>query len=219
MSDCAPAKEEGECEATKLLRRCGVDRRALCTGLRAALGGEEASHRFRPGEPESRTGTETRQLDLCSRDLTRMAAEGKLDPLIGREVELERVIQILSRRTKHNPVLIGEPGVGKTAVAEGLALAISEGSVPSHLQHKRVCALDLSAIILMACMSRNRRLFGKAFIGLEFRETKVPVKKGKILTPRSAKGNYIDTYSSVIDFILTAVPLIFPVLMRILDHL
>ena len=80
-------------------------------------------------------------------------------------------------------------------------------------------ALYLSAIILMACMSRNRRLFGKAFIGLEFRETKVPVKKGKILTPRSAKGNYIDTYSSVIDFILTAVPLIFPVLMGILDHL
>ncbi len=80
-------------------------------------------------------------------------------------------------------------------------------------------ALYLSAIILMACMSRNRRLFGKAFIGLEFRETKVPVKKGKILTPRSAKGNYIDTYSSVIDFILTAVPLIFPLLMGILDRL
>jgi len=139
--------EEGDCQALKLLRRCGVDRRELCAGLRAALGDEETAHRFRTREPDSRTGTETRQLDLCSRDLTRLAGEGKLDPLIGREKELERVIQILSRRTKHNPVLIGEPGVGKTAVAEGLALAISAGTVPPHLRGKRVCALDLSAMV------------------------------------------------------------------------
>ena len=139
--------EEGECQAVKLLKTCGVEKRTLYTALRASLGGEESSPRFRPREGENRGYTDTRQLDVCSRDLTRMAAEGKLDPLIGREDTLERVIQILSRRTKHNPVLIGEPGVGKTAVAEGLALAISEGRVPSHLQHKRVCALDLSAMV------------------------------------------------------------------------
>ena len=139
--------EEGECQARKLLKRCGVDRRGLYTGLRASLGGDEASPRFRPREADSRTYSETRQLDQCSRDLTKLAAEGKLDPLIGREGELERVIQILSRRTKHNPVLIGEPGVGKTAVAEGLALAIHEGRVPPHLHSKRVCALDLSAMV------------------------------------------------------------------------
>ena len=139
--------EEKDCQAAKLLKSCGVEKRALYTALHASLGGEESSPRFRPREGENRGYTDTRQLDVCSRDLTKMAAEGKLDPLIGREAELERVIQILSRRTKHNPVLIGEPGVGKTAVAEGLALAISEGSVPSHLQHKRVCALDLSAMV------------------------------------------------------------------------
>ena len=76
-----------------------------------------------------------------------MAAEGRLDPVIGREEELDRVIQILSRRTKNNPALIGEPGVGKTAVAEGLALAIADGAAPAHLLGKRVCALDLSAMV------------------------------------------------------------------------
>ena len=139
--------EEEECQAAKLLTGCGVEKQTLYTALRASLGGEESSPRFRPREVENRGYTDTRQLDLCSRDLTRMAAEGRLDPLIGREDALERVIQILSRRTKHNPVLIGEPGVGKTAVAEGLALAITEGRVPSHLRHKRVCALDLSAMV------------------------------------------------------------------------
>ena len=139
--------EEGDCQARKLLKRCGIDLRGMYTGLRSSLGDEEASPRFRPREPETRSYPDTRQLDQCSRDLTRLAAEGKLDPLIGREKELGRVIQILSRRTKHNPVLIGEPGVGKTAVAEGLALAIHEGSVPSHLRSKRVCALDLAAMV------------------------------------------------------------------------
>ena len=139
--------EEGNCQAIHLLKRCGVDRRGLYTALQASLGGDEASPRFRPREPEARNYSDTRQLDLCSRDLTRLAAEGKLDPLIGREKELERVVQILSRRTKHNPVLIGEPGVGKTAVAEGLALAIAEGNAPAHLQGKRVCALDLAAMV------------------------------------------------------------------------
>jgi len=139
--------EDGSCQAGKLLKRCGVDRRDLYSDLTAALGGDEASPRFRPRDVESRNVSDTRQLDLCSRDLTKLAAEGKLDPLIGREQALDRVIQILSRRSKHNPVLIGEPGVGKTAVAEGLALAIQDGNVPSHLQNKRVCALDLAAMV------------------------------------------------------------------------
>ena len=139
--------EERECQARALLKRCGVDLQGVYTGLQASLGGEESSPRFRPRETESRNYSDTRQLDQCSRDLTRLAAEGKLDPLIGRKRELGRVIQILSRRSKHNPVLIGEPGVGKTAVAEGLALAIQEKTVPSHLHNKRVCALDLAAMV------------------------------------------------------------------------
>ena len=113
----------------------------------ASLGGDDAPLRsIRSREPERASG-ETRQLDQCARDLTRMAAEGRLDPVIGREEELQRVIQILSRRTKNNPALIGEPGVGKTAVAEGLALAIADGTAPAHLLGKRVCALDLSAMV------------------------------------------------------------------------
>ena len=134
------------CAAAELLCGCGVDGKNLHQTVCASLGGEGAAkNRIREGEV--RGGTDTRQLDQCARDLTRMAAEGRLDPVIGREGELERVIQILSRRTKNNPALIGEPGVGKTAVVEGLAIAISDGTAPSHLRGKRVCALDLSAMI------------------------------------------------------------------------
>src|SRR6266480_1076457 len=82
-----------------------------------------------------------------SRDLTQAALDGSLDPLIGRDYELERVIQILCRRTKNNPVLIGEPGVGKTAIVEGLAQRIAEGDLPSFLADKRILALDLSLIV------------------------------------------------------------------------
>ena len=90
---------------------------------------------------------ETSLLAEFSRDLTKSALDGQLDPLIGREAELERVIQILCRRTKNNPVLIGEPGVGKTAIVEGLAQRISDGNVPSFLAEKRILALDLSLIV------------------------------------------------------------------------
>ena len=86
-------------------------------------------------------------LDQYSRDLTALAREGKLDPLIGREEELQRVIQILSRRTKNNPVLIGEPGVGKTAIAEGLASKIIQKQIPTALLDKRVLAIDLPALV------------------------------------------------------------------------
>ncbi len=137
---------ETDSGAFRVLDSCGVDIPALYRRVTASLGGEEAAPRFRPREPETRPG-DTRQLDQCSRDLTAMAAQGQLDPVIGREAELERVIQILSRRSKNNPVLLGEPGVGKTAVAEGLALAIADGTVPAHLLGRRVCALDLAAMV------------------------------------------------------------------------
>src|SRR5260370_3300953 len=90
---------------------------------------------------------ETSLLSEFSRDLTQAATEGALDPLVGRESEVDRVIQILCRRTKNNPVLIGEPGVGKTAIVEGLAQKIADGEVPSFLADKRVLALDLSLIV------------------------------------------------------------------------
>ena len=89
----------------------------------------------------------TPTLDEFSRDLTKMALDGKLDPIIGRAKEIERVIQILSRRTKNNPVLIGEPGVGKTAIVEGLAQLIIEREVPDTLFDKRVVSLDLGSLI------------------------------------------------------------------------
>ncbi len=114
----------------------GADLDQLSQGLAAFLGGEN-SHPLRPTREPERS-TDTRLLDQCARDLTRMAADGQLDPVIGREEELTRVIQILSRRTKNNPVLIGEPGVGKTAIVEGLALAIADGTAPSHLLGRRV---------------------------------------------------------------------------------
>lgn len=91
--------------------------------------------------------TETKTIDQFSRDLTKAALAGKLDPVIGRSEEIQRVVQILSRRTKNNPVLIGEPGVGKTAIAEGLAQKIVMGDVPESLRGKRVLSLDLSGMV------------------------------------------------------------------------
>ena len=137
---------EPNCSAVRLLADCQVDSQGLYRAVCASLGGEENPLRSIRREPERVSG-DTRQLDQCARDLTRMAADGRLDPVIGREEELQRVIQILSRRTKNNPALIGEPGVGKTAVVEGLALAIADGTAPAHLLGRRVCALDLSAMV------------------------------------------------------------------------
>ena len=134
--------------ASRLLTHCGVEPEGLYRSVSASLGGEEApAPKPRAREPEPRPGGDTRQLDQCARDLTRMASEGRLDPMIGRKEELARVIQILSRRTKNNPALIGEPGVGKTAVVEGLAAAIADGTAPQHLLGRRVYALDLSAMV------------------------------------------------------------------------
>src|SRR5690606_25586662 len=100
-----------------------------------------------PAAAKSSRGRKTPTLDQFGRDLTELAREGKLDPVIGREKEIQRVIQVLSRRTKNNPCLIGEPGVGKTAIAEGLAQKIVEGDVPETLLDKRVVTLDLGALV------------------------------------------------------------------------
>ena len=111
-------------------------------------GGENTVYPGREGDRvKVKENVETRVTDRYSRDLTRLAAQGKLDPLVGREQEVSRVIQILSRRTKNNPALIGEPGVGKTAVAEGLALRMASGSVPEPLRGKRLLSLDLTAMV------------------------------------------------------------------------
>ncbi len=105
--------------------------------------GSQAPFNQKSRKPRSKTPT----LDAYSRDLTKEAGEGRLDPVIGREKEIDRVVQILSRRTKNNPVLIGDPGVGKTAIVEGLAQIIFENKVPETLSHKRVISLDLSSMI------------------------------------------------------------------------
>ncbi len=125
--------------AGELLRSSGVTREAIATVLEEVRG----ARRVTTDNPEATQGT----LEQYGRDLVALAAEGKLDPVIGRDGEIRRMIQILSRRTKNNPVLIGEPGVGKTAIAEGLALRILDGDVPEGLKNKRIVALDLGAMV------------------------------------------------------------------------
>ncbi len=123
----------------KALKEAGARHDALLRALRSIRG----SQRVTDANPESKY----QALEKYGRDLTKLAAEGKLDPVIGRDEEIRRVIQVLSRRTKNNPVLIGEPGVGKTAIAEGLAQRIAQGDVPEGLKGKRVVALDLGALV------------------------------------------------------------------------
>ncbi len=128
---------EDKCFAAEILHERGLRLSTLREELSRSQGEKVASGRSK----------ETSLLAEFSRDLTQSALDTQLDPLIGREAELERVIQILCRRTKNNPVLIGEPGVGKTAIVEGLAQRISDGNVPSFLAEKRILALDLSLIV------------------------------------------------------------------------
>src|SRR3989454_2089702 len=131
--------EEANSEGARLLQRARVSREKILQALTQVRG----SSRVTDASPESKF----QALEKYSRDLTALAREGKLDPVMGREEEIRRVIQVLSRRTKNNPVLIGEPGVGKTAIVEGLALRIVQGDVPETLKNKRLVALDIGAII------------------------------------------------------------------------
>jgi ATP-dependent Clp protease ATP-binding subunit ClpC len=135
---------EGEGVAAKVLLELGVDRKRVREETLKLLGGTpSSSSSTERGEERA----ETPALNQFGRDLTALAREGKLDPVIGREKEIERVVQVLSRRKKNNPVLIGEPGVGKTAIAEGLAQRIIASQVPESLKNKRIVTLDLAAVV------------------------------------------------------------------------
>ena len=133
---------EGEGVAARVLLDLGADRKKVREEILKLLG---ASGGQRKGARKEKS--ETPALDQFGRDLTQYAADGKLDPVIGRDKEIERVIQVLSRRKKNNPVLIGEPGVGKTAIAEGLAQHIVENRVPKLLKDKRICTMDLASVV------------------------------------------------------------------------
>ncbi len=133
---------EPDCMAAQMLAQSGVSLQEIVNDVsKSAMGGTAAP--AKSGEEVSDGTT----LSQFGRDLTKLAKEGKIDPVIGRQKEIERVIQILSRRTKNNPCLIGEPGVGKTAIAEGLALKIVSGEVPEMLKNKRIISLDLTGMV------------------------------------------------------------------------
>ena len=141
---------EPDSSAARLITSLGIDLNSLYTDLMAVFGNPESRPRAAQGAARSnarRSAGSTKTLDEYGRDLTELAEKGALDPVIGRENEITRVIQILSRRTKNNPVLIGEPGVGKTAVVEGLAQKIASGDVPDDLLGKRVVSLDLTGML------------------------------------------------------------------------
>ena len=140
--------EEGQSYAVGFLKELGVNTEEIARQIISAGGGEVLSGgRQHSGDKTDKKGQKTPTLDQFGRDLTAEAEKGKIDPVIGRQSEIERVIQILTRRTKNNPCLIGEPGVGKTAIAEGLALKIASGEVPELLSDKRVVSLDLTGMV------------------------------------------------------------------------
>lgn len=138
--------QEGDSYAVKFINSAGIDERQLFEEIAANVGRGEAKQN-ESGKKSKNGKSKTPTLDEFGKDLTALAKEGKIDPVIGREEEIQRVIQILSRRTKNNPCLIGEPGVGKTAIAEGLALKIVRNEVPELLAGKKIVALDLTSMV------------------------------------------------------------------------
>ena len=144
---------DGDSYAVRFLLAMKIRPSEILSAINEALGGGDENAEFmnsaqvQNGENPTNPNSKTKTLDKFGRDLTDIAAKGGIDPVIGRQKEIERVIQILSRRTKNNPCLIGEPGVGKTAVAEGLALKIVSGDVPEPLKNKRIISLDLTGMI------------------------------------------------------------------------
>ena len=142
--------KETDCVGTRLLHTMGVSIQKLFTAVLTAMGMDREAISEEIQAVRAMNGGKaaaTPTLDQYSRDLTELAAEGKLDPVVGREKEIARLIQILSRRTKNNPCLVGEPGVGKTAIAEGLAQRIVSGAVPDSMKEKRLVVLDLSGMV------------------------------------------------------------------------
>lgn len=141
--------KEGENVGIRLLNTIGINIQKLYIDILVAMGEDATQYKddlvSKQGKKKKKDATAT--LNQYSRDLTALAKEGKLDPVIGRDTEILRVVQILSRRTKNNPCLLGEPGVGKTAIAEGLALRIASGEVPDTVKNKRVVTLDLSGMV------------------------------------------------------------------------
>jgi ATP-dependent Clp protease ATP-binding subunit ClpC len=138
---------EGEGVAAQVLVKLGADLNRVRQQVIQLLSGYQGKEAVTQGGPAEGTPSTSLVLDQFGRNLTAAAREGKLDPVIGRDLEIERVMQILSRRTKNNPVLIGEPGVGKTAVVEGLAQAIAKNDVPETLKDKQLYSLDLGALV------------------------------------------------------------------------
>ena len=139
---------ESDSYAVRFLAEMGVRSSEIVEKMNELMGAETDSSASVPKQgKESKIKSATKTLDQFGRDLTEQARKGEIDPVIGRQMEIERVVQILSRRTKNNPCLIGEPGVGKTAVAEGLALQIVSGNVPELLKDKRLVSLDLTGMI------------------------------------------------------------------------
>lgn len=139
--------KEGDCAASRLLNTIGCNSQKLFVDVLTAMGEDPSYYREEIQRGRSAAATSTPTLDQYSRDLTAMAREHLLDPVIGRKRETERMIQILCRRGKNNPCLIGEPGVGKTAIVEGLAQSIVEGTVPDIMAGKRLVSLDMSGLV------------------------------------------------------------------------